>query len=189
MAVMLKEVIHREDKTLFKDGIKMSKKKKRKRNFNDDKIIFHGNPSLPRKRKPYKEYKDFDDNDDYEVDFYEDKNYEYIDQDQVESLMHQNIVNNHKMGLAFKESDKGLNYNFSPLDYNNYDYEEIGNLNFRGDWTHHQLDDSMRYRRRRYNPKNKIFFSKRKLRKCLKNRSQIFKNLLFLSNKIFINLT
>ena len=169
MAVMLKEVIHREDKTLFKDGIKMSKKKKRKRNFNDDKIIFHGNPSLPRKRKPYKEYKDFDDNDDYEVDFYEDKNYEYIDQDQVESLMHQNIVNNHKMGLAFKESDKGLNYNFSPLDYNNYDYEEVGNLNFRADWSdwsHHQLDRGRRYRPTRYDPKNKIFFSKRKLRKC-----------------------
>ena len=166
MAVMLKEVIHGEDNSLFKDGInvKMSKKKKRKRNFNDDKIIFHGNPSLPRKRKPYKEYKDFDDvDDDYEIDFYEDKNYEYIDQDHVESLVHHNIVNNHKMGLAFTESE---NYNFSPLDYNNYDYEEVGNLNFRGAWSHHQLDRGRRYNPRRYSPKNKIFFSKRKLRKC-----------------------
>ena len=164
---MLKEVIHREDETLFKDGInvKMSKKKKRTRklnsgNFNDDIMSFNENLSLPRKRKPYKKYTDFEDDDDYEVDFYEDKNYEYIDQDQVESLMHDNIVKNHKMGLAFRESDKGMKYNFSPLlDYNNYDYEEVGNLNFRGDWSYHQLDKS------RYNPKNKIFFSKRILRK------------------------
>ena len=165
MAVMLKEVIHREDETLFKDGInvKMSKRKKRKPfksgNLNDDNISF------PRKRKPYKEYTDFEDDDDYEVDFYEDKNYEYIDQDHGESLIHHNIVNNHKMGLAFTESGKGMKYNFSPLDYNNYDYEEVGNLNLRGDWSHHHLDRRRRYRRRRYSPKNKIFFSKRKLRK------------------------
>ena len=146
----------------------MSKKKKRKRNFNDDKIIFHGNPSLPRKRKPYKEYKDFDDDDDYEVDFYEDKNYEYIDQDRVESLLHHNIVHNHKMGLAFTESEKGMKFNFSPLDYNNYDYEEVGNLNFGGAWSHHEPDRGRRYRRRKYHPKNRIFFSKRKLRKRFK---------------------
>ena len=190
---MLKGVIQKEDETFFKDGnAKVSNKKKMRRKLfqSDNNIRFHGNPNVPRKRKPYKDYKDFDDNDDddYEVDFYEDKNYEYIDQDHVESLIYHNIVNNHKMGLAFKEPEKGLKYDFSPLDYNNYDYEEIGNLNFRGDWTHHQLDDSTRYRRRRYNPKNKIFFSKRKLRKCLKNRSQIKKKKI-LSNKILINLT
>ena len=173
MAVMLKEVIHKE--TLFKDGInvKMSKEKKRRRkpfnseNFNYDNTSFHGKLSLPRKRKPYKEYKDFDDADDYEVDFYEDKNYEYIDQDRVESLIHHNIVNNHKMGLAFTESEKGM-FNFAPLDYNNYDYEEVGNLNFGGAWSHHEPDRKRRYRRRKYNPKNRIFFSKRKLRKKFK---------------------
>ena len=164
---MLKEVIHKE--TLFKDGInvKMSKEKKRRRkpfnseNFNYDN--FHGKLRFLRNRKPYKEYKDFDDDDDYEVDFYEDKNYEYIDQDHVESLIHHNIVNNHKMGLAFTESEKGM-FNFSPLDYNNYDYEEVGNLNFRGAWSHHEPNRGRRYRRRKYYPKNKIFFSKRKLR-------------------------
>ena len=170
MAVMLKEVIQKETLLENEINVTMSKKRKRgrqpynSRNFNYDSL--HGNLSFP-KRKPYKEYKDFDDDDDYEIDFYEDKNYEYIDQDHVESLINYNIVNNHKMGLAFAESEKGNKFYFSPLDYNNYDYEEVGNLNFRGDWWfHHEPDSRRKYRRGKYYPKNKIFFSKRKLRKC-----------------------
>ena len=70
-------------------------------------------------------YKDFEDEDnknpDYFVDFYEDKNYEYIDQDDSESM-------------SFDELDANLfkmKFDFNNIDYDNYEYEEVGVLNFR----------------------------------------------------------
>ena len=55
-----------------------------------------------------------------------------------------------------QSSDYGHTYDY--VDYSNYDYVEVGNLNFRGS------NNNERYKRRRYKPKNKIYFSRRKLR-------------------------
>ena len=166
MAVLLKDIINKYEESPMDLERTNTKKKnhrrKRKRrkyfyseNFNDNDIS-----SIDKKRPPFKEYKDFEDYD-YEIDFYEDKNYEYIDQDHVESLINHNFVSNNKIGNAFNESGSGK-FKFEPIDYSNYDYVEVGNLNFRS-----PDHDDMRYRRIRYKPRNKIFFSKRKLRKFL----------------------
>jgi len=94
---------------------------------NNNKIYFSQNIS------PYNDdghdnnysFKDFEDEDnknlDYIVDFYEDKNYEYIDQEDSESM-------------SFNELDANLfkmKFDFDNIDYDNYEYEEVGVLNFR----------------------------------------------------------
>ena len=137
------------------------KRKRRRKPFDFYSGRFTGNniDLGGKKTPPFKEYKDFEDYD-YEIDFYEDKNYEYIDQADVESTINQKYLTNHKIGDDFIDSKNRIfNYNYEPLDYSNYDYEEVGNLNFGG--AHEKRG---RYRRRRYKPKNKIYFSKRRLR-------------------------
>ena len=60
--------------------------------------------------------------DDYTIDFYEDKDYEYIDQEDSESM-------------NFNELDESdiynMKFNFKNIDYDSYEYEEVGILNFR----------------------------------------------------------
>ena len=165
MATIFKDLIQKDDESPKgfenRNNIKKYYRRKRKRrrkpfdfypgSFIDNKL------DLDKKTPPFKEYKDFEDYD-YEIDFYEDKNYEYIDQADVESSIKQKFVKNHKIGNNFNDS-KNRVFTFEPLDYSNYDYVEVGNLNFRGP---HQ--NNGRYRRRRYKPQNKIYFSKRRLR-------------------------
>ena len=59
---------------------------------------------------------------DYTIDFYEDKDYEYIDQEDSESM-------------NFDELDKkdiyNMEFDFKNIDYDSYEYEEVGILNFR----------------------------------------------------------
>ena len=58
-------------------------------------------------------------------DFYDEKNYEYIDDVDVEKIK-LNIQSNRKI------SDDGeeLKFNFKPLDYDSYEFEDVGILNF-----------------------------------------------------------
>ena len=159
MATIFKDLIQKDDESPKgfenRNNIKKYYRRKRKRrrkpfdfypgSFIDNKL------DLDKKTPPFKEYKDFEDYD-YEIDFYEDKNYEYIDQDDGASEMKKNFIINHKIGYDFNDSKN--EFHFEPLDYSNYDYVEVGNLNFRGS------NNNERYKRRRYKPKNKIYFSK-----------------------------
>jgi len=68
---------------------------------------------------------------DYEdIDFYEDKNYEYIDQEDMETIK-LNFETNRKISEENSEKVKNVKFNFKPIDYDNYEYEEVGILNFR----------------------------------------------------------
>ena len=102
------------------NGMIACKKKKRALNFLDDDTREAAGIISPASTR-----KDFEDEDnknpDYFVDFYEDKNYEYIDQDDSESM-------------SFDELDANLfkmKFDFNNIDYDNYEYEEVGVLNFR----------------------------------------------------------
>lgn len=89
-----------------------------------------GEISFSKKLGPYYNWEnDFNDineiNDsleDYTIDFYEDKDYEYIDQEDSESM-------------NFDELDKkdiySMKFDFKNIDYDSYEYEEVGILNFR----------------------------------------------------------
>ena len=58
-------------------------------------------------------------------DFYDEKNYEYIDGLDVEKIK-LNIESNRKI------SDDGdqVDFNFKPLDYDSYEFDDVGILNF-----------------------------------------------------------
>ena len=89
-----------------------------------------GEITFSKKLGPYNNWEnDFNDineiNDsleDYTIDFYEDKDYEYIDQEDSESM-------------NFDELDKkdiySMKFDFKNIDYDSYEYEEVGILNFR----------------------------------------------------------
>merc|ERR1712079_348357 len=69
--------------------------------------------------------------DDYdEIDFYEDKNYEYIDQEDMPAIK-LNFETNRKISEENSDKIKDVKFNFKPIDYDNYEYEEVGILNFR----------------------------------------------------------
>jgi len=69
--------------------------------------------------------------DDYDdIDFYEDKNYEYIDQEDMEAIK-LNFETNRKISEENSDKVKNIKFNFKPIDYDNYEYEEVGLLNFR----------------------------------------------------------
>ena len=140
MIVMLKNVLSNqnsnedearsiESNTLW-NGKKLFKKRKRKKtpfkkkvlkpssNVNDDYKI-HFTQKVPAYKLWESHYNDFDDNgQDYFVDFYEDKNYEYIDQEDSESM-------------NFDDFGNDLKFNFNNINYDNYEYEDVGVLNFR----------------------------------------------------------
>lgn len=159
MAAVFKDLILKDNESFkSKNNLKKYPRRRRKRwrkpcyYYSDCNTDIYGNHN--EKTPPFKEYTDFQD--DYDFDFYEDKNYEYIDQDDEASEMKKNFIINHKIGYDFNDSKN--DFHFEPLDYSNYDYVEVGNLNFRGS------NNNERYKRRRYKPKNKIYFSRRKLR-------------------------
>ena len=69
--------------------------------------------------------------DDYdEIDFYEDKNYEYIDQEDMPTIK-LNFETNRKISEENSDKIKDVKFDFKSIDYDNYEYEEIGILNFR----------------------------------------------------------
>ena len=70
--------------------------------------------------------------DDYneDIDFYEDKNYEYIDQEDMETIK-LNFETNRKISEENSEKANDIKFNFKAVDYDNYEYEEVGLLNFR----------------------------------------------------------
>ena len=70
------------------------------------------------------------DNYDEDIDFYEDKNYEYIDQEDMETIK-LNFETNRKISEENNEKVKDVKFNFKPVDYDNYEYEDVGILNFR----------------------------------------------------------
>ena len=70
------------------------------------------------------------DNYDEDIDFYEDKNYEYIDQEDMETIK-LNFETNRKISEENSEKVKDVKFNFKPVDYDNYEYEDVGILNFR----------------------------------------------------------
>lgn len=59
---------------------------------------------------------------DYTIDFYEDKDYEYIDQEDSESINFDELD---------KEDIYNMKFDFKNIDYDSYEYEEVGVLNFR----------------------------------------------------------
>ena len=59
---------------------------------------------------------------DYTIDFYEDKDYEYIDQEDSESMNFDELD---------KEDIYNMKFDFKNIDYDSYEYEEVGILNFR----------------------------------------------------------
>ena len=113
----------------------LRRRRRRRRKFPKQKLFKHPRPGgqkihFTKKVGPYKlwdndlNYNDFDDTsgDDYIVDFYEDKNYEYIDQEDSESMTFDQLDENDIYKMKF---------NFKNIDYDNYEYEEVGVLNFR----------------------------------------------------------
>jgi len=65
-----------------------------------------------------------------DIDFYEDKNYEYIDQDEIDTVKN-NFETNRKISEENSENVNKIKFNFKAVDYDNYEYEEIGILDFR----------------------------------------------------------
>ena len=135
----------------------LRRRRRRRRKFPKQKLFKHPRPGgqkihFTKKVGPYKlwdndlNYNDFDDTsgDDYIVDFYEDKNYEYIDQEDSESMTFDQLDENDIYKMKF---------NFKNIDYDNYEYEEVGVLNFRETTTTRKPD--------KYPNTNKI--SKRKI--------------------------
>ena len=61
-------------------------------------------------------------------DFYDDKNYEYIDDVDVEKIK-LNLENNRKISSP-DDLPPGLSFDFKPIDYDDYEFEEVGILNF-----------------------------------------------------------
>ena len=109
-------------------------------------------------------YNDFDDydNSDYVVDFYEDKNYEYIDQDDSASIKDEIDLNN-------------IKFQFENIDYDNYEYDEVGVLNFREpaqDDDQYTRESYHSYRRKRRPARGRIYSSRKYLpqSKLLKRR-------------------
>ena len=58
-------------------------------------------------------------------DFYDDKNYEYIDDEDVEKIQ-LNLESNRKIS----EDGEEVEFNFEKIDYDNYEFEDVGLLNF-----------------------------------------------------------
>ena len=56
-------------------------------------------------------------------DFYDEKNYEYIDGEEVDKIQ-LNMESNRKI------SDEEFKFNFKPLDYDSYEFDDVGILNF-----------------------------------------------------------
>ena len=61
-------------------------------------------------------------------DFYDDKNYEYIDDVDVEKIK-LNLENNRKISTS-DDLPAGLAFDFKAIDYDDYEFEEVGLLNF-----------------------------------------------------------
>jgi len=61
-------------------------------------------------------------------DFYDDKNYEYIDDVDVEKIK-LNFENNRKISSS-DDLPAGLAFDFKAIDYDDYEFEEVGLLNF-----------------------------------------------------------
>ena len=145
MIVMLKNVLSNQntnedesrsiESTGLWNGKKLFKKRKRKRGPFRKKVLkpsssnmnsnykIHFTKKVPAYKLWESPNENFDDNDqDYFVDFYEDKNYEYIDQEDSESM-------------NFDYFGNELKFDFNNLDYDNYEYEDVGVLNFRDPMT------------------------------------------------------
>jgi hypothetical protein len=67
---------------------------------------------------------------DYEIDFYGEKNYEYIDTDESEDLKKIFEVNR-KLSESYSNDLEKIELEFEPVDYQNYDFTEVGVLDFR----------------------------------------------------------
>jgi hypothetical protein len=67
---------------------------------------------------------------DYEIDFYGEKNYEYIDTDESEDLKKIFEVNR-KLSESYSNDLEKIELEFEPVDYQNYDFAEVGVLDFR----------------------------------------------------------
>lgn len=101
-------------------------------------------------------YNDFEDysSPEHVIDFYEDKNYEYIDQDDSAS-MNMNDIDN----------INNLKFKFENIDYDNYEYEEVGVLDFREPVRQQQetseANQSQTFfkRRQRFRPKKRVHYS------------------------------
>ena len=66
----------------------------------------------------------------YEIDFYGEKNYEYIDTDESEDLKKIFEVNR-KLSESYSNDLEKMELEFDPVDYQNYDFAEVGVLDFR----------------------------------------------------------
>jgi hypothetical protein len=91
---------------------------------NKKRYFYHNNIQAPVMDVPAID--DFDE----DIDFYEDKNYEYIDQEDMETIK-LNFETNRKISEENSEKVKDVKFNFKPVDYDNYEYEDVGILNFR----------------------------------------------------------
>jgi hypothetical protein len=67
---------------------------------------------------------------DYEIDFYGEKNYEYIDTEESEDL-EKILEMNGKLGEMYAADIDKIELEFDPVDYQNYDFVEVGVLDFR----------------------------------------------------------
>jgi hypothetical protein len=67
---------------------------------------------------------------DYEIDFYGEKNYEYIDTEESEDLKKIFEVNR-KLGEKYSADLEKMELEFEPIDYQNYEFAEVGLLDFR----------------------------------------------------------